>query len=96
MSKTKRLVLSAFCFAALGSLLFGIGIDAAFRRAGSWADTLVGFGIIMLMIAGVLVLAAGVVGVASSRSEGRFNWWLLVAIPASALTIWGAWVAINL
>ena len=96
MSNAARLLIGAFCVAALGSIAFVVGIGAAFGRAGNWSNELAGAGVFLLVCSGILAIAAVAAGVANSISKRRFNWWLPLACLATGLALWGGWVAINL
>jgi len=96
LSNAVRLLIGAFCVAALGSIAFAVGIGAAFRRAGNWSNELAGVGVFLLICSGILAIAAITVGVVNSIRNRRLNWWLPLACLAAGLALWGGWVAINL
>jgi len=96
LSTPGRLLLGAFCVAALGAVAFAVGLGAAFGRAGNWSNSLAEFGILLLVVSGILTFAAVLTGIFNSISTRRFNWWLPLACLCAGLALWGGWVAINL
>ena len=57
-----RLFLWAIALGVVGSAVFGLGLGAAFGRAGNWSNDVAEIGIAILIVAGVANLAALVLG----------------------------------
>jgi len=60
----------------LGLFAFGIGVAAAFRNAGNWADAFAGLGAYAILITPVLALSSCVYSVLNITKYRLFNIWL--------------------
>lgn len=101
MDKGAKAFLAAVGLSVAGGITFVTGIAAAFGRAGNWADELAWFGVVLLVIAGFLNLAATVYGVVFLVKRKRLDWgpviwWFPLSAALTLLALIGGLVAINL
>jgi hypothetical protein len=96
MRASGRVILGALGTAIVGGAAFIGGVSAAFGRAGNWSNQLSGFGVLLLVLAGILAMSATCLGIAEAIQERRLNWSLPFAAACLALALWGGWIALHL
>ncbi|MCH8046998.1 MAG: hypothetical protein IID44_25125 [Planctomycetes bacterium] len=96
MSIPARAFVAALLLAAAGGVAFGVGVAAAFGRAGNWSNDLALLGIVLLVsavLSNILACAGGAIHLFRHR---RMQWWWPLSVVAMLASLYAAWVALHL
>ena len=96
MSIPARAFVAALFLAAAGSVSFGVGVAAAFHRAGNWSNHLATLGVVLLILAGLTNVFACSGGTVRLVRNKRMIWWWPFSVVAMLASVYGGWVALHL
>ena len=96
MSIPARAFVAALLLAAAGGVAFGVGIAAAFSRAGNWSNQLVLLGIVLLVSAVLSNIFACCGGAIHLIRNKRMTWWWPLSVVAVLVSLYAGWVAWHL
>lgn len=96
MSFSTKAFLVAVCSAAIGCIMFLIGLAAVFRRAGNWSNHLALAGIILLTIGALSNLVAFIAGFCSMVKKPTIDWWWFISALGFIGTLYAGWMVLNL
>lgn len=88
--------LVAIALALVGGIACVTGVGAGFGHAGNCANDLAWIGVVVLVVAGVVDLAANALAVILLVRRRRFCWWWPWSALAAVLSVYMAWFAWNL